>query len=98
MKLIFDPYLAQKNTQVYRQRIELTAEFLVELRKLTVETKVQANLEAGLPPPLDLPRLEDIFVDDYTIAQVEDIFDGLNELTGNFLAFRMARNAIKVPS
>lgn len=98
LKLIFDPYLAVKKDDVYKQRVELTAEFLIELRKLSIETKLQQCLEAGIPPPMSLPNSEDLFVDGTILAQVQDIFEGLNELTSNFLAFRMARNAIKIPT
>lgn len=55
-------------------------------------------MEAGIPPPMSLPNSEDLFVDGEVLGQVQAIFEGLNELTSNFLAFRMARNAIKIPT
>ena len=83
VKLIFDPYaVAQKNDEVYAQRVELTAEFLQEIRRI-----------AGC-----VDYDEDGMLTQHSINMSHELFDKLRELTSDFISFRTNKNAIKVPS
>lgn len=83
IKLIFDPYsVAHKNEEIYTQRVQLTAEFLQEIRRI-----------AGC-----VDYDEDGQLTSHSVNLAQTLFDRLCELTSDFISFRTNKNAIKVPS